>query len=214
MAFFRFSRDKRGYENFYLVHPTTRRGKSRMRVLYWFRTPPGLRVGREPFDEGVRRALELQNPDVTFDWPQIIAAPIPTAETERWRDRRRAEKAARQAAAEDEAVEEASVEAESRSDERSDETLTVAPAQEIASAASAGPVPESAIGGAPRRKRRRRGRRSSDAPRNPQPHDAVGSIAVTDSPAPQELRSPRETGERREPGEPPEISEPRSTVGD
>ena len=69
MAFFRFTRDKRGYEHFSLVEPTTnRRGKVRQRVLYWFRSPPGVKVGREPFDEGVRRALEAQNPDVTFDW--------------------------------------------------------------------------------------------------------------------------------------------------
>jgi hypothetical protein len=96
MAFFRFNRDKRGYEHFYLVHSTTnRRGKVRSRVLYWFRTPPGVRVGREPFDEGVRRALEAQYPDVLFDWPAIMDAPIPSADADKWRDRRRAEKVAR-----------------------------------------------------------------------------------------------------------------------
>ena len=58
MAFLRFTRDKRGYEHFYLVEASTnRRGKTRARVLYWFRTPPGIKVGREPFDEDVRRAL-------------------------------------------------------------------------------------------------------------------------------------------------------------
>ena len=73
MAFFRFSRDKRGYEHFYLVEPTTnRRGKSRPRVLYWFRTPPNVKIGREPFDDDVRRALEAQNPNVTFDWRKIL----------------------------------------------------------------------------------------------------------------------------------------------
>src|SRR5260221_13044839 len=101
MAFFRFSRDKRGYEHFYLVEPTTnRRGKSRPRVLYWFRTPPNVKIGREPFDEDVQRALEAQNPNVTFDWRKIIDAPIPSADVERWRERRRverAEKAARRA---------------------------------------------------------------------------------------------------------------------
>ena len=71
VAFLRFSRDKRGYENFYLVQPTNRRGKSRPRMLYWFRTPPNVKVGREPFDPDVRRALEAQNPDVTFDWHAI-----------------------------------------------------------------------------------------------------------------------------------------------
>ncbi len=47
----RFSRDKRGYEYVYLVHTPTRRGKpGRARVLYWYRTPPGVRIGRKPFD--------------------------------------------------------------------------------------------------------------------------------------------------------------------
>src|SRR5256885_4998819 len=106
MAFLRFTRDKRGYEHFYLVQPTTnRRGKVRTRILYWFRTPPNVKVGREPFDEALRRALEAQNPDVTFDWQKIIDTPIPSADTEKWRERRRverSERAARQADSEEE----------------------------------------------------------------------------------------------------------------
>jgi len=104
-AFLRFSRDKRGYEHFYLVQPTTnRRGKTRSRILYWFRTPPSVRVGRLPFDEDVRRALESQNPGVAFDWKKLLATPIPppAPDVERWRERRRlerAEKAARRALA-------------------------------------------------------------------------------------------------------------------
>lgn len=98
MAFLRFTRDKRGYEHFFLVQPTTnRRGKVRSRVLYWFRTPPNVKVGREPFDEELRRTLEAQNPDVTFDWQKIIDTPIPSADTERWRERRRVERAERAA---------------------------------------------------------------------------------------------------------------------
>jgi len=94
MAFFRFNRDKRGYEHFFLVEPVTnRRGKTRPRVLYWYRTPPNIRVGRAPFDEDVRRALEAQNPTVSFDWRKIIEAPIPSADVEKWRERRRAERA-------------------------------------------------------------------------------------------------------------------------
>src|SRR5438093_1474520 len=94
MAFVRFTRDKRGYEQFSLVEPTTnRRGKPRQRVLYWYRTPPNIRVGREPFDESVRRALEAQNPSIQFDWRKIVETPIPSVETERWRERRRLEKA-------------------------------------------------------------------------------------------------------------------------
>jgi hypothetical protein len=102
-AFLRFSRDKRGYEHFYLVQPTTnRRGKTRARILYWFRTPPGVRVGRLPFAADVQRAIEAQNPGVTFDWKRLLATPIPppSQDVERWRERRRlerAEKAARRA---------------------------------------------------------------------------------------------------------------------
>ena len=78
MAFVRVSRDKRGYEHIYLIDATARRGKaSRPRVLYWFRTPPGVMVGREPFDESVRRTLEAQYPDVTFDWEKLRKTAIP-----------------------------------------------------------------------------------------------------------------------------------------
>jgi len=98
VAFLRFSRDKRGYEHFYLVEPTTnRRGKTRARVLYWFRTPPNVKVGREPFDEEIRRTLESKNPGVSFDWRKIVETPIPSADAERWRERRREERAARAA---------------------------------------------------------------------------------------------------------------------
>ena len=95
MAVLRFTRDKRGYEHFYLVQPSQRRDKSGSRVLYWFRTPPNVKVGREPFDEAVRRELEAQNPDIVFDWRRILETPIPSADAEKWRERRRVEKAAR-----------------------------------------------------------------------------------------------------------------------
>lgn len=97
MPFLRFSRDKRGYEHTYLVQVTNRRGKSvRPRVLYWYRTPPGVRVGRQPFDEDVRKTLEAQNPGVVFDWEAMVATPFPPPEVvEPWRERRRAERAAR-----------------------------------------------------------------------------------------------------------------------
>ena len=107
VPFLRFSRDKRGYEHFYLVQPTSaRRGKQRQRILYWFRTPPNVKVGREPFAEHVRRALEAQYPDVRFDWETLVATPIPPPETDHWRERRRAERAARQVADAEPAVQE------------------------------------------------------------------------------------------------------------
>ena len=94
----RFSRDKRGYEYVYLVHTTTRRGKpGRTRVLYWYRTPPGIRIGRKPFDDELQRSLEQQYPGVTFDWETIINTPMPPPDmTEFWRERRRADKVAKQ----------------------------------------------------------------------------------------------------------------------
>jgi hypothetical protein len=102
VAFLRFTRDKRGYEHFYLVEATpNRKGKLRSRLLYWFRTPPNVKVGREPFDENVRRLLEASNPGVVFDWRAILETPIPSAEAEQWRERRRAEKASRRRSEDD-----------------------------------------------------------------------------------------------------------------
>src|SRR4051794_33733538 len=111
MPFLRFTRDKRGYEHFQLLQPAVnRRGVARPRILYWFRSPPNVRVGREPFDGSVRTALERQNPDVEFDWAEILATPIPSADADHWRERRRLERAARQAALEEPVGEEADVE--------------------------------------------------------------------------------------------------------
>ncbi len=97
MAFLRFTRDKRGYEHFQLVESTTRRGRTRTRVLYWFRTPPGVRVGREPFDQETQRSLEAKYPSIVFDWKRILSTPLPSAESEKWRERRREERAAKRA---------------------------------------------------------------------------------------------------------------------
>ncbi len=97
MPFVRFSRDKKGYEHVYLMHLGQVDGRPAPRVLYWYRTPPGVKVGREPFDESVRRALEARYPDVDFDWPRIVNIPMPPPEAENWRERRRAERAIKQA---------------------------------------------------------------------------------------------------------------------
>jgi hypothetical protein len=97
LAFLRFTRDKRGYEHFQLVESTTKRGRTKTRVLYWFRTPPGVKVGREPFDAETQRALETKYPSVAFDWKRILATPIPSADAEKWRERRREERAAKRA---------------------------------------------------------------------------------------------------------------------
>lgn len=54
------------------MHSTGRRGKGRSRILYWFRTPPGVRVGRGPLDEEAIRTLEAGNPGLEFDWTRIL----------------------------------------------------------------------------------------------------------------------------------------------
>jgi len=59
------------------VHTGGRRRAKGQRLLYWFRTPPGVRVGRSPIDEEAIRLLEQHNPDVEFDWTRILKDPAP-----------------------------------------------------------------------------------------------------------------------------------------
>ncbi len=174
MAFLRFSRDKRGVENFYLVHQTTnRRGKVRPRVLYWYRSPPDVKVGREPFDPELRRALEKQNPDITFDWRAIVETPIPSADADKWRERRRAERAAKHAAAAEEAAEAGTGEPEGEADSEASDTpapaLTPVAAMETLEVAdgtiAASPAAPPAGDAMRKRRRRRRGGRSGNGPR-------------------------------------------------
>jgi hypothetical protein len=49
-----------------------RKGKGRSRILYWFRTPPGVRVGRAALDEEAIRLIEEYNPELDFDWTRIL----------------------------------------------------------------------------------------------------------------------------------------------
>lgn len=70
MTFMRVSRDQRGYETTYLLHVA--RPGERARVLYWFRSAPGVRVGRRALDEAAIRAIEEQHPEIEFDWPQLL----------------------------------------------------------------------------------------------------------------------------------------------
>jgi hypothetical protein len=159
VPFLKFSRDKRGYEHFSLVEPIgARRGKSsRPRVLFWFRTPPQIKVGREPFTEEIRRAIEAQNPGLRFDWARLMATPIPAPDAEHWRERRRAERAARQAMQEPEE----GTPSESRPEEpQVDPADTAPPASESEEPAPAASAP--LVGSQPPaggRRRRRRGRR-------------------------------------------------------
>ena len=68
MPFLRVLRDKRGYETTYLMHWFRDGGRQRSKILYVFRTPPGVKVGRDPIDPDVIREIEAQHPDIEFDW--------------------------------------------------------------------------------------------------------------------------------------------------
>ena len=73
MAHLRFTRDRRGYENTFLVHGG-RSSRDRPSILYWFRTPPDIRVGRSALDEEAVQALEAEHPEIRFDWARLREA--------------------------------------------------------------------------------------------------------------------------------------------
>ena len=186
---------------------TGRRGKTRQRVLYWFRTPPNVKVGREPFDLHVRRALEAQYPNVKFDWEQLRNTPIPSVEPEYWRERRRAERAVRRVQEEEDAQ---PVIADLPTPEEEVSTLatldlaqTPAVDREAQTPALLLKAVDSGEGASPRlgpegpgtrRRRRRRGQRQGAAPGRPVPDgpkqtessvatSIVGDEATDDGPA-------------------------------
>lgn len=86
----RFTRDKRGYETTSLVHSYRgRHGRARQKLLYWFRTPPNVKVGRPALDEEAIRWIEEHNPDIEFDWQKILeATPTPAPPVEEGKGRR------------------------------------------------------------------------------------------------------------------------------
>lgn len=194
MPFVRFSRDKRGYEYVYLIDAPVGRSGSRSRVLYWYRTPPGVKVGREPFDAPVRAALEAQNPDVAFDWKKILEAQAPAPpEVEHWRERRRAERSAKmaRAARREEPGANAVDETDSLPEDQTEET-TVEAATTLTSGFEVAPAagPDGRDGAvtsspeAPRGRRRRRGgrRRRNSAQRQAAPAVASDSLEPPSGP--------------------------------
>jgi hypothetical protein len=94
--FLRVIRDKRGYETTYLMHLYREGHRQRSRILYVFRTPGGVRVGRDPLDQDVRNRLEDRYEEIDFDWNAIREAKqqIEMAEPRRRRPPRRAGAAA------------------------------------------------------------------------------------------------------------------------
>ena len=225
MPYLKFSRDKRGYENFYLIEPPAggrdHRGKARPRLLFWFRTPPSVKVGRVPFSDDVRKMIEAQNPDLRFDWARIMSTPIPPPDADHWRERRRAEKAARRAAREAESVEaevavdEAEAQPVAVAEEPTSEAADVAAIEEAITGHSLeneASTAESPAGMAPqasdsesgqshghrRRRRRRRGRRGR--------HGGLDAAGQPGSEASEESM-PAQQDAAREPEPPPPSDE-------
>ena len=71
MPFLRLTRDRRGFENTFLLHADHPGAKPRL--LYWYRTAPGIVLGRPALDEDAIRTIEENHPDIEFDWPAILA---------------------------------------------------------------------------------------------------------------------------------------------
>jgi hypothetical protein len=71
VPFLRVIRDKRGYETTYLMHWYREGNRQRSRILYVFRTPGGVRVGRAALEPEVLRQIEQRYPDIAFDWPVV-----------------------------------------------------------------------------------------------------------------------------------------------
>jgi hypothetical protein len=71
VPFLRVIRDKRGYETTYLMHWFRDGSRQRSRILYVFRTPGGVRVGRDPLEPEVLRDLERRHPEIAFEWRTI-----------------------------------------------------------------------------------------------------------------------------------------------
>jgi hypothetical protein len=72
VPFLRVIRDKRGYETTYLMHWYREGSKQRSRILYVFRTPGGVRVGRTALEPDVLRTLQAEYPDIDFDWKSVL----------------------------------------------------------------------------------------------------------------------------------------------
>jgi hypothetical protein len=70
VPYLRLTADRRGFENTFLLHVAAP-GEA-PRVLYWYRTAPGLRIGRPALDDAAMRTLEAHYPDIDFDWRYIL----------------------------------------------------------------------------------------------------------------------------------------------
>ncbi len=73
MPYLRVVRDKRGYETTYLLHAPRDGSHQASRVLYVFRSPGGVRVGRHVFDPEARLEIEHAHPGIAFDWDAMVS---------------------------------------------------------------------------------------------------------------------------------------------
>jgi hypothetical protein len=71
VPFLRVLRDRRGYETTYLMHWFREGSRQRSRVLYIFRTPANVRVGRSALDTDALRDIEARYPDIAFNWDEV-----------------------------------------------------------------------------------------------------------------------------------------------
>jgi hypothetical protein len=170
--FLRFTRDKNGYDNTYIVLTVREDGRTRLRVLYWFHGPSYAKVGRTALDDRVRHELEEAYPNVRFEWDALIKAQQGALAAEaidaRHRRRERPAAGAPPVAA----------------------AIAAAPEEGELDAPAAEPQ-----GKAPARKRRRRrgrGHRADGAP-------APGTDALGDAPEPGEGSEPGEPDDSGEP---------------
>ena len=92
MPFLRYERDRRGNLSTYLVHTFRKEGKPHSLVLYWFRSPPNVRVGRLAIDDDTIGAIEELYPDLAFDWPKLLSQRPPPLEMKKGTSRRRQDK--------------------------------------------------------------------------------------------------------------------------
>ena len=69
MPYLRYSRNKKGYENTYVLHASRTGGRPEVRYL--FRTPPNIKVGRGALDSEALSAIESAHPELNFDWGKM-----------------------------------------------------------------------------------------------------------------------------------------------
>src|SRR5262245_296436 len=115
----------------------------RPRLLYWYRTAPGIVLGRLPLDEDAIRTIEEQHPDIDFDWPAILAlaeAMTPEEEAPPRAQQPQQRQGRRQRYRDQKPQQQASPDAE-RAEEASTEQVSEAPLDEPAVDAASEPVP-------------------------------------------------------------------------